>query len=202
MMYTITGTRPSRLVVLAYDISCPRRARRVRRVLDAVHHAKQYSVFEALLSDGEFRGVLAEISACCDFSEDLLATWWPVDGLRLGWHHGQLMAIARADEACRKAASLRPNIGNFVVCYDVSDSDALCAVAGEVAAEAAMVQRSVYWLRAPTAQLSALLGRCIPLLVESDSLWAYPLGSCRDLWRVGTPVNSILPITTHRWRSS
>lgn len=202
MMYAMAGTRPSRMVVLSYDISCPRRARRTRRVLDAVHHAKQYSVFEALLSDGEFRGVLAEISACCDFSEDLLATWWPADGLRLGWQHNQLMVLARAGEKCRQAASLRRNIGNFVVCYDVSDADALYAVAGEVAAEAAMVQRSVYWLRAPTAQLSALLGRCAPRLAESDRLWAYPLGSSRDLWRVGTPINSILPIATHRWRSS
>ncbi|MCC6135182.1 MAG: hypothetical protein LM550_10805 [Candidatus Contendobacter sp.] len=202
MMYTITGTRPSRLVVLSYDISCPRRSRRVRRVLDAVHHAKQYSVFEALLSDGEFRSVLAEISACCDFSKDLLATWWPLDGLRLGWQNGQLTVIAHAGQQCRETATLRPNIGNFIICYDISDTAALRAVASEVAAETAMVQRSVYWLRAPKAQLSALFERCASHLTEGDCLWAYPLASCQALSRAGTQVSSILPIATHRWRSS
>lgn len=57
MIYGIVGPRPARLVVLSYDISCPRRARLVRRVLDAIHHAKQYSVYEAVLSDGAFRAM-------------------------------------------------------------------------------------------------------------------------------------------------
>jgi CRISPR-associated endonuclease Cas2 len=202
MMLAITGGRPARLVVLAYDITSPRRARCVRRILDSRHHAKQYSVFEVMLGDGELRGVLAEISTCCDFESDLLAAWWPADGLRLGWRQGRLTVTARNGEPCQTRASLRPNIGNFVVCYDVSDADALVAVAKEVAREGAMIQRSVYWLRIPTTRLTTLLQRCTGYLADGDRLWAYPLAGSRDLWHVGTPSTSIIPISTHRWRSS
>jgi len=202
MLFSIVGAKPARLVVLSYDISCPRNARDVRKVLDSLHHAKQYSVFETMLGDGEFRGVLAEVSACCDFSTDRLAAWWPLDGLRLRWQSGRLLVDARNGGPCHETAKLPPNTGNFIVCYDISDPDALNAVAAEVAASAAMVQRSVYWLRTPTAQLSAMLARCAPHLAEGDRLWAYPLRGSHELWHVGTPVNSILPIATHRWRSS
>ncbi len=200
--YAITGGRPARLVVLAYDISCPKRARAVRRQLYAVHHAKQYSVIEAMLGDGEFRGLLAEVSSGCEFPSDRLAVWWPFEGLRLLWRKGRLVVDARNGAPCESPASLPPNLGNFIVCYDVSDAEALQAVAGEVAAESAMVQRSVYWLRAGAVQLSALLGRCAPFLADSDRLWAYPLRGSRDLWHIGSPGSSILPIATHRWRSS
>ena len=202
MIFAIAGARPARLVVLAYDIGCQRRASRARKVLAAVHHAKQYSVFEAVLTQGAFNGVLAELSACCDLSTDLLAAWWPAGGLRLAWQDGRLGVAARAGEPCREPAALRPNLGNFVLCYDISDRDALNAVAGEVAREAVMVQRSVYWLRMPAPQLADLLGRCARHLDEADRLWAYPLAGASDLWRIGAPSLSILPISTHRWRTS
>lgn len=202
MLFTIQGARPSRLVVLSYDICCPQRARRVRRVLDSLRIAKQYSVFEVRLGNGEFHGVLAGLSSLCDFSCDRLAAWWPLDGLRLHWRQDRLMVDAREGEACHAVAVLPPNIGNFVLCYDISDPDALRAVAAQVAVESVMVQRSVYWLRAPTTHLSALLARCAPHLADSDRLWAYPLRGSHELWHVGTQVNSILPIATHRWRSS
>jgi len=202
MLFSIHSTRSARLAVLAYDISCPRRARGVRRVLDSLRHAKQYSVYEAMLSEGEFRGVLAEIASCCDFAADQLAAWWPLDGLRLHWHEHRLRVHARQGEPCRELAKLPPNIGNFVVCYDISDPEALAAVAAEIAVEAAMVQRSVYWLRASAQQLSELLARCSQHLADGDRLWVYPLRGSRELWRIGAQVNSILPIATHRWRSS
>lgn len=202
MLFAIQGARSSRLVVMSYDISCPRRARRVRRVLDPLRIEKQYSVFETRLGKGEFNCVLAELSCICDFSCDRLAAWWPLDGLRLHWRQGRLMVAARAGAPCDEPAVLPPNTGNFVVCYDISDPDALRAVAAQVAAETAMVQRSVYWLRAPTAKLSALLARCSPHLDDGDKLWAYPLRGCHALWNVGAEVNSILPIATHHWRSS
>ncbi len=200
MFLSICGARPARLVVLAYDISCPRRARHVRRMLDSFHHAKQYSVYETLLGIGKFRGLLAEISTFCDFSVDRLAAWWPYDGLRLQWLQGRLRIDYREGEPHSDPARLSPNIGNFVVCYDISDRGALHVVAAEVAAEAAMVQRSVYWLRKSNTQLSVLLARCSRHLDEGDRLWAYPLRGSHDLWHVGTQVNSILPIATYRWR--
>ena len=202
MIYAIAGARPARLAVLSYDIACPRRAYRVRKVLNPLHHAKQYSVFEAMLGEGQWRGLLAELSACCDFGADRLAVWWPLDGERLEWRQGRLTVTARAGAPRREPAALRPNLGNFVVCYDVSDPAALRAVADAVAPEGAMVQRSVYWLRLPTRQVAAVLRRCAPHLAEGDRLWAYPLAGCSDLWHVGSPAPSILPIATHRWRST
>ncbi|EGV32679.1 CRISPR-associated protein Cas2 [Thiorhodococcus drewsii AZ1] len=202
MKYAIVGSRPARLVVISYDITIPGRARRVRGTLDSLHHAKQYSVYEAMLGGGEQRGVLAEIASCCDFASDLLAAWWPVDGLRLVWREDRLRVDARAGEPCGEPAVLRSNIGNFMVCYDMSDADALRAVAGIVSARTAMIQRSVYWLRAPASELTSLLARCAPLLDQDDRLWAYPLGRSRDLWQIGGTGSSLLPIANHRWRSS
>lgn len=199
MLYAIAARAATRLVVLAYDIACPRRARAVRGTLAALHHAKQYSVFEAMLGEGELRGLLAELASDCDFPADRLAAWWPLDGLRLGWRAGALVADARDGAPCGRVAALPANTGNFILCYDVSDPDALHAVAGVIAPSAAMVQRSVYWLRAPARRLSALLGRCAPHLAETDRLWAYPLRASRDLWQVGSPAGAILPIATHQW---
>jgi CRISPR/Cas system-associated endoribonuclease Cas2 len=201
MLIAIAGARPSRMVVVAYDISSPRRARDVRRVFDAVNHAKQYSVYEAMLNQGELRKVLTEVSACCDPSADLLAAWWPLDGMRLVWREEALKIEAQAGGFCGKPAKLQLNIGNFMLCYDISDATALRTVAAEIAAESAMVQRSVYWLRAPTARLAALLRRCAPHLATSDRLWAYPLGASRGLWCMGdeTVTRSVLPIATYHW---
>lgn len=198
MLITIAGTAPSRLTVVSYDIGSPKRARAVRRVLDAVNHAKQYSVYETLLGRGELRRLLAEVRACCDPQTDRLAVWWPADGLRLVW--GEHGLQAEAGGVCGQPAQLRPNIGNFVLCYDISDAAALRAVGAEVAPECAMVQRSVYWLRASAAHLAALLKRCAAHLEADDRLWAYPLGASRALWRQGEEAApSLIPITTHHW---
>lgn len=200
MLIAIAGTQPSRLAVVAYDIASPRRARGVRQVLDAVNHAKQYSVYEALLNHGQLRQVLASVADCCDPAADRLAAWWPLDGMRLAWGRGGLHIEAQAGGACGKPARPRANIGNFMLCYDISNAAALRAVAAEVAAECAMVQRSVYWLRAPVTRLGALLSRCAPRLEANDRLWAYPLGTRRGLWRMGEDAQpSLLPIATHHW---
>ncbi|MFB1488760.1 MULTISPECIES: hypothetical protein [unclassified Thiocapsa] len=200
MLITIAGRGTSRLMVVAYDIGSPSRARAVRRVLDAVNHAKQYSVYETLLGPGELRRLLNEVSACCDPSVDRLAAWWPLDGLRLVWGKAGLQAEAQSGGVCGTPERLRANIGNFMVCYDISDTAALRAVGAEVAAECAMVQRSVYWLRAPATRLAALLKRCSIHLETSDRLWAYPLGASRALWRMDEHAAPwLIPIATHHW---
>jgi len=199
MKIAIYGFRKTRLIVIAYDITSPRRAYHVRKVLDSLQYEKQYSVYETVLGEGQFRGVLAELSTYCDFSSDLLAAWWPLEGLRLHWKQNQLMISAKRGEPWKTAAVLPQNIGNFVLCYDISDPEALCAVAKEVASEAVMVQRSVYWLRTSVAELSALLARCAPHLESEDRLWVYPLRSSSDLWNVGITNPSILPIATYHW---
>jgi CRISPR/Cas system-associated endoribonuclease Cas2 len=200
MLIAIAGQGPSRLMVVAYDIGSPRRARKVRRVLDAVNHAKQYSVYETVLGPGELRRVLTEVRACCDPQSDRLAVWWPVGGARLVWSQNGLQSEALAGGNGGRPAHLSANIGNFMLCFDISDAAALRAVSAEIAAETAMVQRSVYWLRAPVAYLTALLKRCSALLETGDRLWAYPLGASRALWRMGEDTApSLLPISTHHW---
>lgn len=200
MLITIAGMPPSRLTVVAYDIRAPRRARAVRRVLSAVSHAKQYSVYETHLGPGELRRVLTDVEVCCDPKLDRLAAWWPVDGVRLTWSQNGLRTEAQAGGACEQPTHLRANIGNFVLCFDISNAAALRAVSAEIAAESAMVQRSVYWLRASTTHLTVLLTRCNAFLETGDLLWAYPLGGSRALWRMdaGT-APSLIPIATHHW---
>lgn len=194
-------TAPLRLAVIAYDIACPKRARGVRKVLDALHHAKQYSVYELLHKAAVITGVLAELDALMAFPQDRLAVWWPWEGLRLVWAGEQLMVEARCGQLCREAVKLPQNMGNFIVCYDISCPDALAAVATEIAPEAAMVQRSVYWVRMPAGKLAALLRRCACYLEENDRLWAYPLRGSQALWHVGATA-SILPIATYRWENA
>jgi CRISPR/Cas system-associated endoribonuclease Cas2 len=200
MLIAIASTRPSQLMVMAYDITCQRRAKKVRQILDAVNHAKQYSVYEAMLTHREADRLRSAVSACCDPATDVLAAWKPVDGMRLVWNHNELHIEAQAGGVCGKPAHLRANIGNFMLCYDISTAATLRAVSAEIAAESAMVQRSVYWLRASTTHLTALLKRCASHLNAGDRLWAYPMNSSRDLWQVGErAAQSILPIATHHW---
>ena len=202
MLYTITEERPARLTVLSYDIHSPRRAYRVRKALEPWRQAKQYSVYETLLGYGEFRGLIAELAECCDFATDRLAAWWPLAGLRLIWDKGRLLVGARNGEASDAPARLPPYIGDFVLCYDIADSEALIAVAAVVGAETARVQRSVYWLRAPANRLASLMGRCRDHLAEEDRLWAYPLRGSHALWQIGEREAVVLPIATHHWSTS
>lgn len=199
MLYTIAEAKPPRLTVLSYDIQSPRRAYRVRKALEPWRRDKQYSVYEMLLSHGEFCGLVAEVAACCDLTGDRLAVWWPLAGLRLVWFKGRLTIGARQGEAVGGLVRLPPYIGNFVICYDVSDPEALRAVARILGAETAALQRSVYWLRAPVDRLAALMGRCRVHLAAEDRLWAYPLRGCDALWRIGEQETVFLPIGTHHW---
>jgi CRISPR-associated endonuclease Cas2 len=193
-----------RLLVLAYDISSPRRARRARRLLHWLHHAKQYSVFEMMLTPAEMRGVLAELSDCCDLAKDKLAVWWPRNATRVEWQGQKLRPITRAAEPGpgSDAAPAIAGCGNFIVCYDVSDPQTLEWVGGRIARQGAMVQRSVYWLRLPPHRLAAVLERCGQHLAERDRLWAYPLRSADELWRIGEQRCSILPVAADRWARS
>lgn len=203
MLHFINTQAPSsRLTTLAYDIPSPRRARQVRGLLYSLHHDRQYSVYEAFLTPGKCRGLLAEISVCCDFSEDLLALWWPREGIRLSLDGGKLRAGSPAASAPVNVEAAIHGVGNFIVCYDIRDPKALREIASRVACQAAMVQRSVYWLRAHSAQLLKLLGDCAGHLAAGDRLWAYPLRGSHELWHVGRKVHSILPMATHRWESS
>lgn len=189
----------ARLAVIAYDITCPKRARQVRKLLDTLHHAKQYSVYELLYKKPLISGVLAELDVLMDLAQDRLAIWWPWEGLRLVYQEKQLMISARCGQQCLEIAKLPQNIGNFIVCYDISDPEALASVAAEIAPEAMMIQRSVYWVRLPVARFIVLMHRCMSNLDKNDRLWAYPLRGSHALWQVGTTNTSVLPIATYNW---
>jgi CRISPR/Cas system-associated endoribonuclease Cas2 len=186
--------QPPRLTVFAYDIGSARRARRVRRLLDPLRQAKQYSVYETMLNRGEFRGLLAELTECCDLATDRLAVWWPRRALRLEWRDASLRPVALDGASVPGRAGAVPEGGNFIVCYDISDPDALAAAAALIGAEGAMVQRSVYWLRVPGRRLVAVLRRAGGRLGGDDRLWAYPLRGADELWRIGTERSSLLPV--------
>jgi CRISPR-associated endonuclease Cas2 len=190
-----------RHIVFAYDIASARRARRVRRTLEPLRRAKQYSVFETVLHAGEFRGVLAELIELCRLPEDKLAVWWPRGSIRLEWQAGGMRPILCAPAPGRPSSSPRAceSCGNFVVCYDVRDPARLEKAAACIAAEGAMVQRSIYWLRAPYLRLEAIMRRCGSHLTNDDLLWAYPLCGADQLWRVGPEQSAILPVTADRW---
>jgi len=199
------GARAARLAVMSYDICHPRRARRVRRLLEAVHHAKQYSVFEVRLPVGVLHGLLAEASALCNLDEDRLALWWPRDGQRFVWQPNTKAPQALAAGGTRVASEIACLGGssNFVVCYDISDPGALQRVGGRIAARGVLLQRSVYWLRLPATRLGHLLAGCAALLQEEDRLWAYPLRNAGALWQVGEQdAAPLLPIATHHWREA
>jgi CRISPR/Cas system-associated endoribonuclease Cas2 len=201
MLYSLAEPQPGRLTVLSYDLASPARARRVRRILEPWHHARQYSVYEMRLTRAEYLKLRQELLDCLDPGADRLAAWWPQDGLRLCWARDRLQVAARDGQPDTGPACLPPRIGDFMVCYDIADPAALRAVGAEVAAEAAMIQRSVYWLRAPLARLTGLLRRCASRLAEADRLWVHALPGHHALWRADAPASALLPISTHHWRT-
>ena len=183
----------ARLAVFAYDLGDPRRARRARRVLQALKSAAQYSVFELWLSEGRARGVLAELAHACNLGEDRLALWWPAQGRSWRLSRAQLLpavsALPALTELGRLGATpldhdaLNGNF-NFMLSYDVHDPRALQRLGRAVAPVAVQVQRSVYWLRMPSSELRALLHRWSRLLGDEDRLWVHPLRRAADLWRI------------------
>lgn len=193
--------RPARLAVVAYDVACPRRQRRVRRLLQELDTGCQYSVFELLLPHAQVRGVMAELSALCCLGEDRLALWWPLGGARLHWAEGRLRGRQRhaGSDRALPPHDVTAGSANTIVCYDIADPERLRAVAQAIAPQAAMVQRSVYWLRMPAASMWAALQHCARRLDEGDRLWAYPLHGAEALWRVGESGSALLPMAAHRW---
>jgi CRISPR-associated protein Cas2 len=59
-----------KLYIVAYDVSCPRRLRRMLGVCKDYATGGQKSVFECFLSDGEKDELLTRIAVELDFEED------------------------------------------------------------------------------------------------------------------------------------
>ena len=58
------------LYLVCYDISCPRRWRRVHRLLSAYRMAGQKSVFECLMTGGELESCVRQLRRFIEPTED------------------------------------------------------------------------------------------------------------------------------------
>ena len=195
-----------RTVVFAYDVRCSRRSFRVRRALQTVQTAAQYSVFETWLTPTERRDLLAELTSHMEMNEDRLAVWSPCKQTRVEVRKAKarsntVRVVSRASiTRCGDSvlAESWAGCGNSIVCYDIRDVDRLRAVAAAVASVTVAVQRSVYWLRAGWKDTNAIIRKLGELLDDDDSLWIYPLAHAGDLWRIQPSVSAMLPIGTEQ----
>lgn len=201
-----TGQPAARLATVSYDVSSARRARRVRSLLQSVMHGQQYSVFEVMQSQAQVRELIAELSSLCELGEDRLAVWWPFKGRRLQWAEGRFRGLTRDQLGDRPSSIDRvlSESANFMISYDVTDAARLVRVSSKVAAEGALVQRSVYWLRMPAQRMQALLENLAVELKQPDLLWVHPLQRADALWHVGAKTAAVLPLTLcqHQGRST
>ncbi|MBK1645233.1 CRISPR-associated endonuclease Cas2 [Thiocapsa imhoffii] len=67
---------PRQAAVIAYDIRCDRRRRRVARCLQRWRLDGQYSLFECRLTQAEARELFLQLVALIDGSEDALLLAW------------------------------------------------------------------------------------------------------------------------------
>ena len=198
LMAVNDGRRPrsagvSRSWVFAYDMACPRRARRLRAALASRQVRSQYSVFELHMNAAEHRDLLAEMISHCDLDADALACWAPRRGLQLAWLEGRLRVRDASGMGVRQSTSEVLQAGNALVCYDIRDPDRLRRVAAVLAPWAYGVQRSVYWMRAQSEVIASVLRRMAQHCHSADALWAYPLAHAGDLWRLQSHSPSLLP---------
>lgn len=67
---------PRKAAVIAYDIRCDKRRRRVARCLKGWRLDGQYSVFECRLTESEARELFLQLVALIDGAEDALLLAW------------------------------------------------------------------------------------------------------------------------------
>lgn len=207
MLFGVTrwagAMRQPHLSVVAYDIACSRRAYRVRHVLAGLRCTGQYSVFELRMTVPQLRDLVAELTTLCDLGEDRLASWRPMEErVHVLDGHGNLLCRIGAGSECESSdrhGALLPAGGNYMVCYDIGDPDALIEIGRRVAARAAAVQRSVYWLRGSVEEVRDLVSHCASFVAAGDRFWIYPLASAAHLWRVQDRESCMLPVATYDW---
>ncbi len=189
--------RQPQLSVFAYDIASARRAYRVRRVLAGLRCNGQYSVCELHLTVPQLHDLLAELSTLCDPQADRLASWRPRNEKVMALDGGgRLLVRSGTGGVWQPITGMTHDAcgGNFMICYDITEPEAVLTVGRKVAACATAVQRSVYWLRGAVGDLVDLAHRCAPHLGAADRFWIYPLASSSHLWRVQENAPCVLPV--------
>lgn len=192
-------SRPAQWAVLAYDITCPRRAEAVRAALAPHGCHRQYSVWETRMPRSWVYDLLSELRAELDLDQDCLALWWPRRGARLALARNST-ELRKPDGGVEPATLARHcktlgGAGSFLISYDIGEPRRLRAIHSLVVAGGVMVQRSVYQWRCSVSVLERLLDACRALLDAGDRFWIHPLQGAGDLWRVGEAQCSVLPIS-------
>ena len=194
--------------VISYDISSPKMARAVRRLLQRWRLDGQLSVHEIVATPSQAEALAVELMERVDAETDSLILF------RLSRRgDGPVHALVRSDTATPLAFPPRgmptyPEDGWFLVTYDIRDARRLRRVQRVTGRFAAFLQRSVYLFVGPGARLRALTEEVLPLLAGGeDDVRIYPLSGPDDLWFLcGAPPTLVgagqAPVSPWHWRGS
>ncbi|MBK1620157.1 hypothetical protein CKO42_17255 [Lamprobacter modestohalophilus] len=170
------------MFVFSYDISSPKNARAVRRVLKRWRLDGQLSVHEAIVTPGQAEALGVELAEQVDPETDSLIVF------RLSRRgHGPVMVLsaptapsfARLPEGVPRF----PADGIYVLAYDVRHPKRLRRVQQATRSVGIFVQRSVYVYQGSGASLAALVNRLRDLLnMQEDDCRVYVLSGADDLW--------------------
>jgi CRISPR-associated protein Cas2 len=170
--------------LFAYDISCPRRARRVLRCLRRWRIGGQLSVHETLLTPALAESLATEVLDYVDRQADSLLLG------RLGLRGGaSRFALSQTEpvppllghEDAEWPARFHP--GAYLLTYDIRDDRRLRRVQKASATVCAFLQRSVYLYQGGGGLLAKLLSEVGELVERKvDDVRVYPLNAAEDLW--------------------
>lgn len=192
--------------VFCYDISCPKRARSVRRSLQRWRVDGQLSVHETVLTPLEAEELGVELTALASPAEDSLILF------RLSRRGGgPIYALSSAEPSIPLAtggpAPIPRNLhdGWYIVAYDVVNPQRLRQVQRVAGAHGTFLQRSVYLFQGKGSDLTVLLQEEMRILVRGeDDARVYSLSGPDDLWFLcgeAPPLNGVTkPATKGAWQ--
>lgn len=171
------------MFVFSYDISSPRQARLVRRVLFPLRMDGQLSVHEVILTPPEAGSVSRKLVDLVDDKTDSLVVF------RLSRRgDGPVYALSLARSLSMFAHQL-PSVprylhdGCYVLAYDVRNVRRLRRVHRAMSRKTVFLQRSLYLYQGAGTDLIAVLREVGELLKQKeDDLRVYSLTGPDDLW--------------------
>jgi len=171
------------MFVFSYDISSPRSARQVRRILYPLRLDGQLSVHEVILTPPEAGAVSLDLLDLVDPKTDSLVVF------RLSRRgNGPVYSLSSARPAMLFAQPMSApprhlHDGCYVLAYDVRDVRRLRRVHRTMSRKTVFLQRSLYLFQGAGAELGALVREATKLLEQGlDDLRLYALAGPDDLW--------------------
>ncbi|WP_200388279.1 CRISPR-associated endonuclease Cas2 [Thiocapsa imhoffii] len=171
------------MFVFSYDISSPRLARQVRRLLYPLRFDGQLSVHEVILTPPEAGAISRELMEWVDEETDSLVVF------RLSRRgDGPVYTLSSARPAslfAHRMSVLPPNLhdGCYILAYDVREVRRLRRLHQMMRRKTVFLQRSLYLFQGLGVELIELLNEVCDLLEQGvDDLRAYALSSPDDLW--------------------